>query len=72
VSEMDEAKGRLRRRQRCTFTDEHKAQTVKLVLSGHKTAGKEELARGRKEVRTLRMEREILKDAAACFAKGNK
>jgi transposase len=97
---MAEAKGKVRRRQRRRFTDEYKAQTVKLVLSGHKTAGqvardldltetavrhwvkqarvdagkgppgvltsaeKEELSRLRKEVHTLRLEREILIRAA--------
>ena len=35
------------------------------------TAEKEELAALRKEVRTLRMERDILKKAAAFFAKEN-
>jgi transposase len=35
------------------------------------TAEKEELARLRKEVRTLKMERDILKKAAAFFAKEN-
>ena len=99
---MGEAK---QRRQRRSFSDEYKAETVKLVLSGHKTAGqvardldltetavrswvkqaqvnkgkgpagaltseeKEELTRLRKENRELRMERDILKKAAAFFAK---
>jgi transposase-like protein len=35
------------------------------------TAEREELARLRREVKTLRMEREILKKAAAFFAKEN-
>jgi transposase len=95
------------RRQRRRFSDEYKAETVKLVLSGHKSAGqvardldltetavrawvkqaqidkgqgtqgavtsaeKEELAKLRKENRELRMEREILRKAAAFFAKEN-
>ena len=36
---------------------------------GLTTAEREELARLRKEVRELRMERDVLKKAAACFAK---
>jgi len=35
------------------------------------TAEREELARLRREVKTLRLEREILKEAAAFFAKEN-
>jgi len=36
---MDEEKPKKERRQRRRFTDEYKAATVKLVLSGRKTAG---------------------------------
>ena len=36
------------------------------------TAEREELARLRREVKTLRLEREILKEAAAFFAKENR
>jgi transposase len=92
------------RRQRRQFTDEFKAQTVRLVLdegksvtavardlglttsslrnwveqaradrthgrTGLTTAEREELARLRKENRELRTDREILKKAAAFFAK---
>ena len=39
--------------------------------TGLTTAEREELARLRREVKTLRMEREILKKAAAFFAKEN-
>ena len=39
---------------------------------GHMTPEKEELHRLRKEVKQLRMEREILKKAAAFFAKESK
>jgi transposase len=39
---------------------------------GHMTPEKEELQRLRKEVKQLRMEREILKKAAAFFAKESK
>ena len=104
---MGEAKATKQRRQRRSFSDEYKAETVKMVLSGHKTAGqvardldltetavrewvkqarvnqgkgppgalttaeREELTKLRKENRELRMEREILKKAAAFFAKEN-
>jgi len=97
-----------KRRQRRSFTDEFKAEVVRKVLAGGKTAGqiardldltetavrkwvkqsqvdrgkgppgaittaeKEELARLRKEVRELREDREILKKAAAFFAKQHK
>lgn len=97
-----------KRRQRRSFTDEFKAEVVKRVLEGHRTAGqiareldltetavrawvkqheidkgkgpggaltsseKEELARLRKENRELREDREILKKAAAFFAKQSK
>ncbi|SRR6266568_4084270 len=102
---MEEGKPKRERRQRRRFSDEYKASTVKLVLSGRKTAGqvardldltetavrhwvkqaqvdagkgpggalttaeKEEFAKLRKEVRELKMEREILVKAAAFFAK---
>ncbi len=97
-----------KRRQRRSFTDEFKAEVVRKVLGGGKTAGqiardldltetavrkwvkqsqvdrgkgppgalttaeKEELARLRKENRELREDREILKKAAAFFAKQHK
>lgn len=99
---MDE--GKQQRRQRRAFTDEFKAEAVRLVLDEGKsvsavardldlttsalrvwveraradrTNGKTgltseeraELARLRKENRTLKMEREILKKAAAFFAR---
>jgi transposase-like protein len=93
------------RRQRRHFTDEFKAEVVKRVRDGHRTAGqvardldltetavrawvkqaqvdagkgppgsltteeREELSRLRKEVRELKEDREILKKAAAFFAK---
>jgi transposase-like protein len=43
---MEEGQGKVRRRQRRRFTDEYKAPTVKLVLSGHKTAGQVAVALG--------------------------
>ena len=105
---MESERPRKPRRQRRSFTDEFKAEVVKKVLVGHKTAGqvardldltetavrkwvkqaqvdrgkgppgalttaeREELARLRKEVRELREDREILKKAAAFFAKQHK
>jgi len=39
VSTMEEGKAKKERRQRRRFSDEYKASTVKLVLSGRKTAG---------------------------------
>ena len=95
------------RRKRRSYTDEFRADAVRLALTGGKslpqvardldltesslrtwveraqadrgkgkvgvltTAEREELADLRKEVRTLRMERDILKKAAAFFAKEN-
>jgi len=106
VSPMDGEKKQ--RRARRSFTDEFKAEVVKRVLTGHRTAGqvareldltetavrawvqqhkadqgkgppgaltsaeREELARLRKENRELKEDREILKKAAAFFAKQNK
>jgi transposase len=97
-----------KKRQRRSFTDEFKAEVVRKVLAGGKSAGqiardldltetavrhwvkqsqvdrgkgppgalttaeKEELASLRKEVRELREDREILKKAAAFFAKHQK
>ena len=97
----------MERRKRRAFTDEFKAETVRLVLEGGKTvaevardldltesavrvwvrqakvdrgqgklgelttAEREELQRLRREVKALRLEREILKKAAAFFAKEN-
>ncbi len=97
-----------KRRPRRSFTEEFKAEVVRKVLAGNKTAGqvardldltetavrkwvkqsqvdrgkgppgalttaeKEELARLRTEVRELREDREILKKAAAFFAKQHK
>ena len=52
--------GVMERRKRRAFTKEFKAETER-----------EELARLRREVKTLRLEREILKKAAAFFAKEN-
>ena len=99
--------GVMERRKRRAFTDEFKAETVRLVLEGGKTvaevardldltesavrvwvrqaqvdrgqgkpgelttAEREELQRLRREVKALRLEREILKKAAAFFAKEN-
>jgi transposase len=95
------------RRPRRQFTDEFKAQAVRLILDEGKTVGavareldltetalrewvkrahadrthgrtglttaeREELARLRKENRILREERDILKKAAAFFAKQNR
>jgi hypothetical protein len=58
---MEEGQGKVRRRQRRRFTDEYSAPTVKLVLSGHKTAGQVALAlrvrgRDRRYRETLRSE----------------
>ena len=99
---MDE--GKKQRRQRRAFTDEFKAEAIRLVLdegktvsavareldltasalrtwveraradrtkgkTGLTTAEREELSRLRKELRVVRMERDILKKAAAFFAK---
>jgi transposase len=95
------------KRKRRAFTQEFKAETVRLVRESGKSVGavareldltetalrewvrqaevdagrgrpgaltteeREELARLRREVRTLRMERDILKKATAFFAKEN-
>ena len=105
MSDMAEEKAKRKRR---SFTAEFKAEVVKRVLAGGKSAGqvardldltetavrhwvkqaqvdsgkgppgalttaeKEELAQLRKEVRELREDREILKKAAAFFAKHQK
>ena len=99
--------GVMERRKRRAFTKEFKAETVRLVVDGKRTAGevardldltesalrlwvhqaevdagrgkpgelttaeREELQQLRREVKTLRLEREILKQAAAFFAKEN-
>jgi transposase len=99
--------GVMERRKRRAFTNEFKAETVRLVVEGKRTisevardldltesalrlwvrqaeidagrgkpgelttAEREELQRLRREVKTLRLEREILKKAAAFFAKEN-
>src|SRR5690349_12654743 len=96
-----------KKRRRRAFSDEFKAETVRLVRDSGKSVGaiareldltetalrewvrqaevdagrgrpgaltteeREELARLRREVRTLRMERDILKKATAFFAKEN-
>lgn len=102
----DMGNGTKNRRERRSFTDEFKADAVRLVLdegktvtgvardldltasalrtwveraradrtngkTGLTTAEREELTRLRKECRELRMERDILKKAAAYFAKEN-
>ncbi len=95
----------VKRRKRRSFTDEFKADAVKLVLAGGRTVGqvakdldltetalrawvrqaevdagegssdaltteeRNELSRLRREVKQLRVEREILKAAATFFAK---
>ena len=102
------AEGSKARRPRRSFTDEYKAEVVKRVLSGHRTAGqiareldltetavrawvkqhkvdsgkgppgalttaeRDELTRLRREVRELKEDRDILKKAAAFFAKSSK
>ena len=99
--------GVMERRKRRAFTKEFKAETVRLVVDGKRTAGevardldltesalrlwvhqaevdagrgkpgelttaeREKLQQLRREVKTLRLEREILKKAAAFFAKEN-
>lgn len=104
----DVTKEKKQRRQRRSFTDEFKAEVVKRVRSGHRSAGqvardldltetavrawvrqaeidkgkgpagaltsaeREELTQLRREVRELKEDREILKKAAAFFAKQSK
>ena len=61
------------RRTRRQFSDEFKTGAIRLVLDEGKTVGavarELDLTRLRKEVRELRMERDVLKTAAAFFAK---
>lgn len=53
------------------WVEQARADTGKSTRGTLTTEEKEELARLRKEVRELRLEREILKKAAAFFAKEN-
>lgn len=54
-----------------TWLERARADRTKGKSGGLTTAEREELARLRKEVRTLRVERDVLKKAAAFFAKEN-
>lgn len=54
-----------------TWVERARADRTKGKSGGLTTAEREELARLRKEVRTLRVERDVLKKAAAFFAKEN-
>ncbi len=55
-------------RKRRKFTDEQKAEAVRLVREVG-SIGQEELRKLRRENKTLRMERDFLKKAATFFAK---
>lgn len=54
-----------------TWVERARADRTKGKSGGLTTVEREELARLRKEVRTLRVERDVLKKAAAFFAKEN-
>jgi transposase len=55
----------------CNWVEQARADAGKSTRGTLTTEEKEELARLRKEVRELRLEREILKKAAVFFAKEN-